>query len=556
MLAILTVAAVLLGEYMANVFSGKPTLLTPLVNPIEKGLYRLFGVNGNEETGWKSYAMDLVIFNVIGIIALFLLQEVQHLLPFNPQKFPRVPWDLALNTAVSFATNTNWQNYGGESSMSYFTQMTGMTVHNFTSAATGIAAMVAFIRAFARQSVSEIGNFWVDLTRSIVYLLLPLSIVFAVFLVSQGMIQNLHPYTNATTLEGKTQVIAQGPVASQVAIKMIGTNGGGFFNANASHPYENPTPMSDYFQILALLVIAAASPFAFGKMIGSRKQGWVIFISMMILYIMGLTAVVCSESSGNPLLSKIGIAHGINMEGKEVRFGQLASMVFAQSTTVTSCGAVNCMHDSLMPLTGMVLIFNMAIGEVIFGGVGTGLISMIIYAIVTMFLVGLMIGRTPEIFGKKLEPHEMIMAVVILLSSTVVQLTFSAIAVSNTFGLSSLNNAGPHGFTEILYAFVSMAANNGSAFAGLNGNTPFYNIAGAFVMMVGRFFVIVPALAIAGSLVQKKMVPKSAKFPTASPLFVVMLVSVVIIVGALSFFPPLALGPLLEHLLLQTGRTF
>ena len=555
-LAIVTIAAMVLGEYMAKVFTGNRNILTPLLTPVEKVLYKLFGVDAKEEMNWKTYALDLLIFNAIGIAVLFLIQEFQHLLPLNPQKLGPVKWDLALNTAVSFVTNTNWQNYTPERTMSYLTQMLGITVQNFLSAATGIAAMVAFIRAFIRQNVSEIGNFWVDLTRSIVYVLLPLSFLLALILVSQGVIQNLNPYVKATTLQGQVQVIAQGPAASQEAIKMVGTNGGGFFNANSAHPYENPTPMTDYLQILALLVLAAASPFMFGKMVGSRKQGWVIYISMMILYLMGLSVVVWSEFHGNPLLAKLGITGGLNMEGKEVRFGQLASAVFAHSTTVTSCGAVNCMHDSLMPLTGLILIFNMAIGEVIFGGVGTGLISMIVYAIITMFLVGLMIGRTPEIFGKKLEPAEMIMAVIILLASTIIQLTFSAIGVSNSFGLSSMNNAGPHGFSEIMYAFVSMAGNNGSAFAGLNGNTLFYNLAGAFAMLVGRYFVIIPALAIAGMLVKKKMVPKSVKFPTASPLFVVMLVSVVIIVGALSFFPPLALGPLLEHLMLQAGRTF
>ncbi|MCK9583120.1 MAG: potassium-transporting ATPase subunit KdpA, partial [Endomicrobiales bacterium] len=382
------------------------------------------------------------------------------------------------------------------------------------------------------------------------------SFVFALILVGQGVIQNFNHYTKATTLQGTEQIIAQGPVASQVAVKMVGTNGGGFFNANSAHPYENPTPMTDYLQILALLIIAAASPFMFGKMIGSRKQGWVIFISMMILYLIGLIVVIWSEFHGNPLLAKLGISGGLSMEGKEVRFGQLASAVFAHATTVTSCGAVNCMHDSLMPLSGLVLIFNMAIGEVIFGGVGTGLVSMIIYAIITMFLVGLMIGRTPEIFGKKLEPAEMMLAVIVLLASTIIQLIFTAIGVSNSFGLSSINNSGPHGFSEIMYAFVSMAGNNGSAFGGLNGNTLFYNLAGAFAMLVGRYFVIVPSLAIAGMLVGKKMVPKSVKFPTTSPIFVVMLVGVVIIVGALSFFPPLALGPLLEHLMFQAGRTF
>lgn len=555
-LSVLTIAAVVLGEYMADVFTGKKTIISPLLTPVENALYWLFGVNSKEETGWKTYAAELLIFNIIGIAALFLLQEFQHFLPLNPQKFGAVKWDLALNTAVSFVTNTNWQNYGGEGSLSYFTQMTAMTVQNFLSAATGITAMIVLIRAFARHSVTEIGNFWVDLTRTIVHILLPMSVVLALVLVGQGMIQNFNPYVKSTTLQGTEQVIAQGPVASQVAIKHLGTNGGGFFNANSAHPYENPTPMTDYLEILGLLVLAAASPFAFGKMIGSRKQGWVIFISMMILYLMGLSVVVWSESHGNPLLAKMGVSSGMNMAGKEVRFGTLASSVFAQSTTVTSCGAVNCMHDSLMPLSGMVLIYNMAIGEVIFGGVGTGFTSMVIYAIITMFLVGLMIGRTPEIFGKKLEPPEMIMAVIVLLSSTVAQLVFTAIGVSNAFGLSSLNNAGPHGFTEILYAFVSMAANNGSAFAGLNGNTPFYNLAGALVMFIGRFFVIIPTIAIAGMLMAKKMVPKSVKFPTASPLFVVMLVSVVIVVGALSFFPPLTLGPLLEHMMLQAGRTF
>ena len=555
-LSVLIICSVFLGRYMANVFSGNKTFLTPLLMPIEKMLYKLFGVNISEEMNWKTYALNLVVFNVIGIAALFLILKFQHFLPFNPSGFGPLKWDLALNTAVSFVTNTNWQNYGGESTMSYFTQMLGMTVQNFLSAATGIAAMVAFIRAFIYQSVSEIGNFWVDLTRSIVHILLPLSFVFALILVGQGVIQNFNHYVKATTLQGTEQIIAQGPVASQVAVKMVGTNGGGFFNANSAHPYENPTPMTDYLQILALLIIAAAAPFMFGKMIGSRKQGWVIFISMMILYLIGLIVVIWSEFHGNPLLAKLGISGGLSMEGKEVRFGQLASSVFAHATTVTSCGAVNCIHDSLMPLSGLVLIFNMAIGEVIFGGVGTGLISMIIYAIITMFLVGLMIGRTPEIFGKKLEPAEMMLAVIVLLASTIIQLIFTAIGVSTSFGLSSINNAGPHGFSEIMYAFVSMAGNNGSAFGGLNGNTLFYNLAGAFAMLVGRYFVIVPSLAIAGMLVKKKMVPKSVKFPTTSPIFVVMLVGVVIIVGALSFFPPLALGPLLEHLMFQAGRTF
>jgi len=555
-LSVVTVIAVALGEYMANVFTGERTIFSPVLAPVEKILYKLFGTDDKAETGWQAYAWDLVVFNAIGIAALFLIQEFQQFLPLNPQKLGVVKWDLAINTAVSFVTNTNWQNYTPESTMSYLTQMLGLTVQNFLSAATGIAAMIAMIRAFVRHSVSEIGNFWVDLTRSIVYVLLPLSIILSLALVGQGVIQNFNPYTKAKTIQGQEQVIGQGPAASQVAIKMVGTNGGGFFNANSAHPYENPTPMTDYLEIMGLLVIAVASPFMFGKMLGSRKQGWVIYICMIILYLMGLSVAIWAEFHGNPLLSKIGIERGFNMEGKEVRFGQLASVVFAQSTTVTSCGAVNCMHDSLMPLTGLVLIFNIAIGEVIFGGVGTGLISMIVYAIITMFLVGLMIGRTPEIFGKKLEPPEMVMAVIILLFPLCVQLTFTAIGISHAFGLSSLNNAGPHGFTEMMYLFVSQIGNNGSAFAGINGNTPFFNLAGACCMLVGRYFVVVPSLAIAGTLVKKKMVPKSVKFPTTGWIFVVMLVSVVIIEGALCLFPALALGPLLEHLLLQAGQVF
>lgn len=555
-IAILTVVAVFLGEYLAKVYNGEPTFMSPLLVPLEKALYKVCRIDAAREMDWKAYTVDLVAFNIIGIVALFLIQSVQHLLPLNPQKMGPLSWALAFNTAVSFVTNTNWQNYGGESTMSYLTQMLGMTVQNFLSAAVGMAAAVAFMRAFVRQSVTAIGNYWVDLTRSIVHVLLPLSFVFSLFLVSQGVIQNVKPYVTAVTLEGRQQIIAQGPVASQVAIKMLGTNGGGFFNANSAHPYENPTPLTDYLEILSFLAIAAAFPFAFGALLGNRKQGWALYSAMMALYLLGLAVVIYAEYHGNPLLSKLGISGGMNMEGKEVRFGGLSSLVFAHATTVTSCGAVNCMHDSLMPLAGMMLMFNMAIGEVIFGGVGTGLISMIIYAIMTMFLVGLMIGRTPEIFGKKLEPYEMIMSVVILLSSSVVQLVLSAFAISSTLGLSAMGNAGPHGLSEILYAFISMTGNNGSAFGGLGGNTVFFNLAGAMAMLIGRFSVIIPALAIAGSLANKKMVPKSVKFPTASPLFVVMLTSVIVVVGALTFFPPLTLGPLLEHLFVLAGRTF
>lgn len=555
-LTILTFIALILGEYMAKVFKGEKTLLSFILQPIEKLLYKLFGVDETTEMDWKAYSFSLIIFNVLGIIALFALQELQHLLPFNPQGFGVVRWDTAINTAVSFVTNTNWQAYAGEGTLSYLTQMLGLTVQNFVSAACGIAVVVALLRAFTNKEIKTIGNFWVDLTRAIVYILLPLSILYSLVFVSQGMIQNLNPYVKAHTVQGVEQTIAQGPVATQEAIKILGTNGGGFFNANSAHPYENPTPLTDYMQILGLLIVSAALPFTFGVLLNNRKQGWAIFMAMAILYLLGLGVALWSEYHGNPILSKFGIQHGLNMEGKEVRFGILSSVLFGHSTTVTSCGAVNAMHDSMMPITGLVFMFNMMVGEVIFGGVGSGLVGMILYAILTMFLVGLMIGRTPEIFGKKLEPYEMVMAVIALILPSVVQLIFGAIAATHGFGLSSLNNAGPHGLSEIIYAFASGAGNNGSAFAGLNANTPFYNLSIAFAMLVGRFGTLIPSLAIAGSLIQKRFVPDEAKFPTASPLFVVMLVSVVIIVGALTFFPVMVLGPILEKLLLSAGGLF
>lgn len=549
-LAILTIIALALGEYMAKVFKGEKTLLSFILRPIEKLLYKLFGIDETAEMDWKTYSFSLIILSILGVIGLFALQEWQKLLPFNPQSLGPVRWDTAINTAVSFVTNTNWQAYAGEGTMSYLTQMLGMTVQNFLSAAMGIAVAIAFLRAFTKKETQTIGNFWVDLTRAIVYILLPLSILYSLTFVSQGSIQNLNPYTKARTLQGQEQIIAQGPVASQVAIKILGTNGGGFFNANSSHPYENPNPATDYMQILGLLIISAALPFTFGALLNNRRQGWAIFSAMAILYLIGLGVALWSEFHGNPFLSKIGIEHGLNMEGKEVRFGILNSILFGQSTTVTSCGAVNAMHDSMMPITGLVFMFNMMVGEVIFGGVGSGLVGMILYAILTMFLVGLMIGRTPEIFGKKLEPFEMIMAVIALVLPSVIQLIFGAIAATHEFGLSSLNNAGPHGLSEIIYAFASGAGNNGSAFAGLNANTPFYNLTIAFAMLVGRFGTLIPSLAIAGSLIKKRFVPDEAKFPTAGPLFVVMLVSVVIVVGALTFFPVMVLGPILEKLLM------
>jgi len=556
-LCVLTLFAVPLGEFMAKVFSGRRNFLTRIVGPVEKLLYRCFGIDERDEMSWKAYAFSLVIFNAIGIVVLFVLQLIQGWLPFNPQKFGAVRWDTALNAAISFVTNTNWQSYSGEQTMSYFTQMLGLTVQNFLSAAVGLAVAVAFIRGFVRKTVNTIGNFWVDLTRSLLYVLIPLTIIWALVLVSQGVVQTLSPSINARTLEGQQQAIAVGPAASQVAIKQLGTNGGGFFNANSAHPFENPTPLTDFMEVFGLMMIPASLPFTLGAMLNKRRQGWAIYASMMILFLIGLAVTLWAELQGSPILEKIGILDGVNMEGKEVRFGVIHSILFAQSTTATACGAVNSMHDSLMPLSGLVLIFNMAVGEVIFGGVGVGLIGMMIYAILTMFLAGLMIGRTPEFIGKKLEPYEMVMSVIVILSPAITMLVLSSIAISSQVGISSLNNAGPHGLSEILYAYASAANNNGSAFAGLNVDTFFYNLTTSFAMLIGRFTTILPTLAIAGSLAKKKVVPASAgTFPTTSKLFVAMLVSVVIIVGALTFFPALTLGPLLEHLFVQIGKTF
>ena len=554
---ILTILAYPMGVYMAKVFSGDRTFLSPVIAPVERFLYRIFAVDPNEDMSWKTYTLSLVLLNVIGIAVLFLLQLIQGWLPFNPQKFGAVRWDTALNTAISFGTNTNWQAYSGEQTMSYLTQMLGLTVQNFISAAIGIVAVIAVIRGFVRKSAAAIGNFWVDLTRCILYILLPLVVILSFILVSQGVVQTLSPSIEARTLEGSKQVIAVGPVASQVAIKQIGTNGGGFFNTNSAHPFENPTPLTDFLEVLGLLLIAAALPFTLGAMLKNRRQGFVVFAAMMILYLTGLGIFAWTEMQGSPLLEKAGIASGMNMEGKETRFGIVNSALFAQSTTVTSCGAVNSMHDSMLPLSGMVLLFNMAIGEVIFGGVGTGLIGMLSYAILTLFLAGLMIGRTPEFMGKKLELLEMVMAVVIIVTPAILQLILSSIAVSTQAGVASLGNTGPHGLSEIIYAFASASGNNGSAFAGLNANTVFYNLTTSLAMLIGRFSTILPALAIAGNLAEKKIVPESvATFPTASLLFTFMLIAVVIVVGALTFFPVLTLGPLLEHLLLAIGKTF
>ena len=556
LLCIVLLSAPFLGRYMAAVFEGRRTIMSPLVRPLERALYRVSGIREDEEMSWKGYSYAFLLFNAVGLIVLFLLQMVQGSLPFNPMGFGSVRWDTAFNTAISFVTNTNWQAYGGETTMSYLTQMLGMTVQNFVSAAAGMAPALALIRGFIYKSRGTIGNFWVDMTRSVLYVLLPLSMALALILVSQGVVQTLHPYVKAQTLEGTEQVIAVGPAASQIAIKQLGSNGGGFFNANSAHPFENPTPLTNGLETLAILLIPAAFPFMFGCMLNNRRQGWAIFSAMALLFLIGLAVILWAEWQGNPLLVKSGVAGGINMEGKEVRFGVGPSILWGQATTVTSNGSVDAMHDSMMPLTGVVYMFNIAIGEVIFGGVGVGLIGMLMYAILAIFLAGLMIGRTPEFLGKKLESWEMIMAVIATIAPAITSLIFAGIAVATSAGLGSLNNAGPHGFSEILYAFFSAAGNNGSAFAGLNANTVFYNLSTGFVMLVGRFTTILPALAIAGSLALKKTVPpSSATFPTASGLFAGMLAGVVLIVGALTFFPALVLGPVLEHLLVLVGRS-
>jgi K+-transporting ATPase ATPase A chain len=542
---------------MANVYAGRRAFISPVIAPLENLIYKFAGVDPGSEMDWKKYAWSFAVFNILGIVLLFIMQLIQGLLPLNPARFGAVRWDTALNAAVSFVTNTNWQSYSGEQAMGHLVQMAGLAVQNFLSAAAGMAAGIALIRGFVRKGTAAIGNFWSDLTRSVLYVLLPLAAIWAFVLVSQGAVQTLGGPAAAQTLEGQTQSIYRGPVASQAAIKVLGTNGGGFFNVNSAHPYENPTPLSDFMQVLGLLLIPAALPFTMGAMLGNSRQGWAVYLAMLLLFLGGLAAMTAVELQGNPLLEKVGVAGGVNMEGKEVRFGVVNSVLFGQSTTVTSCGAVNSMHDSFLPLGGFVMIFNMATGEVIFGGVGVGLVGMIVYAILTMFLAGLMIGRTPEFIGKKLEAFEMVMSLVVILTPALVLLIMSAAAVSTKVGVGSLGNPGPHGLTEIIYAFASTAGNNGSAFAGLNAGTVFYNLLTALAMLIGRFATILPALAIAGSLAQKKIIPAgAATFPTTGALFVLMLISVIFVVGALTFFPVFALGPLLEHLFLLAGTVF
>ena len=547
-----------LGGFLTRVVTGERTALSPLLVPVERLLYRAAGVDPRIEQHWLSYAIAMLVFNAAGVVILYALMRLQANLPLNPQGFAGVPPDLALNTATSFVTNTNWQNYGGEATMSYLTQMAGLSVQNFLSAATGIALAVALIRGFARRSAATIGNFWVDVTRITLYLLLPLSFVIAVVLVWQGVPQNLDAYVQATTLEGAAQTIAQGPAASQLAIKMLGTNGGGFFNANSAHPYENPTALANLIEMVAIFAIGAALTNVFGRMVASERHGWAILAAMMILFAAGVPVVYAAEAQANPALAALGLdPAGGNMEGKEVRFGIALSALFATITTAASCGAVNAMHDSFMPLGGMILLVNMQLGEVIVGGVGAGLYGMLLFAILAVFIAGLMVGRTPEYLGKKIEAREVKMAMLAILCLPLMMLVFTAIAVVLPLGTGSILNHGPHGFSEVLYAFTSAAANNGSAFGGLSANTPFYNLALALAMFVGRFFVIVPMLAIAGALAAKTTLHASqGTFPTDGPLFVGLLTGVVLIVGGLTFFPALALGPLVEHLSMQAGLVF
>jgi len=541
-----------LGLYMARVFEGEVTFL----RPVERFVYRLGGVKG-EEQHWTTYTIAMLAFSVAGFVSLYLIQRLQAVLPFNPQGLAAVTPDLSFNTSISFITNTNWQSYVGETTMSYLVQMLGLTVHNFLSAATGIALALTLIRGFARRSAKTLGNFWVDMTRATLYVLLPLSILLALALVWQGVPQNLGAYTGTVSLEGVKQLIAQGPVASQEAIKMLGTNGGGFFNANSAHPFENPTWLTNFLEMWALLVIPAALTYTFGRMVKDNRQGWAIFAVMAVLLVGGLTALYAAEGQGNAAVAAAHVAQAGNMEGKEVRFGVAMSSLFATITTAVSCGAVNAMHDSLTPLGGMITIINMELGEIVYGGTGAGLYGMLLFAVIAMFVAGLMVGRTPEYLGKKIEAKEVKMAMLAILVLPLSMLGFTALAVMTKQGLAGPLNSGPHGFSEILYAFTSATANNGSAFAGLTANTVFYNTTLGFAMLIGRFLMIVPMMAVAGALVGKKIVPASAgTFPTHGGLFVGLLVGVILIVGGLTFFPALSLGPIVEHLAMQAGAFF
>src|SRR5262250_2688454 len=548
--AIVAALVVPLGGYMTRVFNGERTFLSPVLRPVEAALYWVGGVDERREQHWVIYTVSMLFFHIGGFLILYALMRLQAFLPFNPAEQSAVAQDLSFNTAVSFITNTNWQNYGGESTMSYLVQMLGLTHQNFLSAATGIVLAVALIRGFARASMRTIGNFWVDITRCTLYILIPICIVYALFLVWQGIPQTLGPYVEAATLEGAKQTIAIGPVASQVAIKMLGTNGGGFFNANAAHPFENPTALSNFVQMISIFALGAALTNVFGRIVGNQRQGWAILAVMGILFIAGVTVTYWAEANGTHALEALGLTGG-NMEGKELRFGIVGSALFAVVTTAASCGAVNAMHDAFTALGGMIPLINMQLGEIIVGGVGAGMYGMLLFVIIAIFVAGLMVGRTPEYVGKKIEAKEVKMAMLAILVLPLMYLGWTAVATVVPSAVAATNNPGPHGFTEILYAYTSQTGNNGSAFAGLSGNTPFYNLTGAVAMLVGRFWMIIPAMAIAGSLAQKKIVAASSgTFPTTGALFVGL------VVGGLTFFPALALGPIVEHFAMTAGTLF
>jgi K+-transporting ATPase ATPase A chain len=568
-----------MGAYMTRVFAGDKTFLDPILRPIERLLYRLSGIDEKREMPWTEYTIAMLLYSAVSMLLLYVIERVQQLLPWNPQHLAKLAPDLAFNTAASFTTNTNWQNYGGESTMSYFTQMAGLAYHNFASAAVGIVIAIAVVRGIARRESKTIGNFWVDTTRCFLWILLPVCLVVAMVFVSQGMIQNFRPYDTAkfvnpqtvqvTGADGKTtsqtvtdQVIAQGPLASQEAIKEFGTNGGGFFNANSAHPYENPTPFTNFLQLLLIFAIPAGLTYTLGQMVGSTKHGWAVWSAMALLFLAGVLVAYHAEAKGNPLLHAVdqrvsATQAGGNMEGKEVRFGIANSALYATITTDASCGCVNSMHDSFTPLGGMVPLINIMLGEVVFGGVGAGLYGIIVFVILAVFIAGLMVGRTPEYLGKKIEAYDVKMAMLSVLIFCLSILVFTGIAIVNKFGTSSISNAGPHGLSQVLYAYTSSTGNNGSAFAGLNGNTLWFNVSLAFAMLLGRFIQHIPILAIAGNLARKKLVPASAgTFPVTTPLFTFLLIAVILIVSALTFFPALSLGPILEHLLMNSGKVF
>jgi K+-transporting ATPase ATPase A chain len=545
-----------LGGYLTRVFNGERTFLSPILRPVEAVIYKTAGVDERHEQHAVTYTVGMLLFHVGGFLILYVLMRVQASLPFNPAEQTAVSPDLSFNTAVSFITNTNWQNYGGESTMSYLVQMLGLTHQNYLSAATGIVLAIALIRGFARHSVRTVGNFWVDITRCTLYILIPICVPYALFLVWQGIPQTLGPYVDAATLEGAKQTIAVGPVASQMAIKMLGTNGGGFFNVNAAHPFENPTALSNFVQMLSIFAIGAALTNVFGRMVGNQRQGWAIFAVMSVLFLAGVVVCYWAEAHGNDALNALGLTGG-NMEGKELRFGIVGSALFTVITTDASCGAVNAMFDSLTALGGMIPLINIQLGEIIFGGVGSGMYGMLLFVIIAIFVAGLMVGRTPEYVGKKIEAKEVKMAMLAILVLPLMYLGWTAVAMLVPSAVAAMGNPGPHGFTEVLYAYVSQDGNNGSAFAGLSANTLFYNLSGGMAMFVGRFWMIIPTMAIAGSLAAKKLVPASAgTFPTTGGLFVGLVVGVIVIVGGLTFFPALALGPIVEQLAINAGTLF